>query len=111
MRSWVLRHMTGGGYMALVVETLVEEWLNRKEYFTIRGAKKGGAEMDLLAVSFNNEPDALHVEVSVSGRAIGYISGPPLRKKPPEELKASVEAWFIKKFQGKEMSVARRREE
>ena len=97
--------------MALVAETLVEEWLNRQGYFTIRGAKKGGAEMDLLAVSFNKDPDALHVEVSVSARAIGYISGPPIRKKPPEELKASVEDWFIKKFQGKQMSVARRREE
>ncbi len=63
--------------MSLVTETLVEEWLNRKGYFTIRGAKKGGAEMDLLAVSFH-EPDALHVEVSVSVHAIGYISGPPI---------------------------------
>jgi|SRR5215211_5406031 len=96
--------------MALVAETLVEEWLNRKGYFTIRGAKKGGAEMDLLAVSFQ-EPDALHVEVSVSAHAIGYISGPPIRKKPPEELKASVEAWVIKKFQGVQMRIARRREE
>ena len=96
--------------MALVVETLVEEWLNRKGYFTIRGAKTGQGEIDLLAVSFR-EPDALHVEVSVSARAIGYISGPPIAKKPPEQLKASVEAWCIKKFRGGKEQVARRREE
>lgn len=86
--------------MALVAETLVEEWLNRKGYFTIRGAKTGQGEIDLLAVSFR-EPDALHVEVSVSARAIGYISGPPIAKKPPEELEASVGEWCIRKFQGK----------
>jgi len=96
--------------MALVAETLVEEWLNRKGYFTIRGAKTGQGEIDLLAVSFR-EPDALHVEVAVSARAIGYISGPPIAKKPPEDLKASVEKWFIRKFQGKKEQVARRREE
>jgi len=44
--------------MALVAEALVEEWLNRKGYFTIRGAKIGQGEIDLLAVSFR-KPDAL----------------------------------------------------
>ena len=104
------RSREGDRYMALVAEALVEEWLNRKGYFTIRGAKTGQGEIDLLAVSFR-EPDALHVEVSVSARAIGYISGPPIAKKPPEQLKASVEAWCIKKFRGGKEQVARRREE
>jgi hypothetical protein len=36
--------------MALLAESLVEEWLNRKGYFTIRGLKHGLGEMDLLAV-------------------------------------------------------------
>ena len=36
--------------MALLAEEVVEEWLNRKGYFTIRGAKVGVPEMDLLAV-------------------------------------------------------------
>jgi hypothetical protein len=36
--------------MALLAESLVEEWLNRAGYFTIRGVKHGLGEMDLLAV-------------------------------------------------------------
>jgi Holliday junction resolvase-like predicted endonuclease len=51
--------------MALVAETLVEEWLNRMGYFTIRGAKTGQGKIDLLAASFH-EPEALHVEVSLA---------------------------------------------
>ncbi len=63
----------------------------------------------MLAVSFR-EPDALHVEVSVSARAIGYVSGPPIAKKPPEVLAASVEEWCIRKFYGKKERITRRRE-
>ena len=36
--------------MALLAESLVEEWLNRQGYFTIRGVKHGVDKMDLLAV-------------------------------------------------------------
>jgi hypothetical protein len=36
--------------MALLAEELVEEWLNRAGYFTIRGVKLGVHEIDLLAV-------------------------------------------------------------
>jgi hypothetical protein len=36
--------------MALLAEELVEEWLNRTGYFTIRGLKLGVHEVDLLAV-------------------------------------------------------------
>jgi hypothetical protein len=36
--------------MALLAESLVEEWLNRKGFFTIRGIKHGVAEMDLFAI-------------------------------------------------------------
>ncbi len=96
--------------MALVAETLVEEWLNRKGYFTIRGIKTGSGEIDLLAASFR-EPDALHVEVTVSADPIGYIGGPGLKKRTPEEVKAGAEDWFIKKFQGRKEQVVRRREE
>ena len=35
--------------MALLAEALVEEWLNRTGYFTIRGIKAGNDEIDLLA--------------------------------------------------------------
>ncbi len=96
--------------MALVAETLVEEWLNRKGYFTIRGIKTGSGEIDLLAASFW-EPDALHVEVTVSADPIGYIGGSSLKKRTPEEVKAGAEDWFIKKFHGRKEQVVRRREE
>ena len=33
--------------MALLAEEIVEEWLNRQGYFTIRGVKVGVHEMDL----------------------------------------------------------------
>ena len=33
--------------MALLAEELVEEWLNRQGYFTIRGIKFGVHEIDL----------------------------------------------------------------
>ena len=36
--------------MALLAESLVEEWLSRSGFFTIRGVKHGVGEMDLLAV-------------------------------------------------------------
>ena len=58
---------TTGGFewnvtpMALLAESLVEEWLNRDGFFTIRGVKHGVGEMDLLAV--RPQPD---------GRVIGW---------------------------------------
>ena len=66
--------------MALLAETLVEEWLNRDGYFTICGVKHGQGEMDLLAV----RPESggvvgCHVEVTVSFRPIGYIAREPLK--------------------------------
>ena len=37
--------------MALLAEEIVEEWLNRQGFFTIRGIKQGTQEIDLLSVS------------------------------------------------------------
>jgi hypothetical protein len=34
--------------MALLAESLVEEWLNRSGFFTMRGIKCGVNELDLL---------------------------------------------------------------
>jgi hypothetical protein len=68
--------------MPLLAESLVEEWLNRNGYFTIRGVKHGLGEMDLLAV--RRQSDGVvgrHVEVTVGFRPIGYIA--------PERLRAS----------------------
>ncbi len=36
--------------MALLAEEVVEEWLNRNGYFTIRGIKVGVDEIDTLAI-------------------------------------------------------------
>lgn len=38
--------------MALLVEKIVEEWLNRQGYFTLRGIKMGVQEIYLLAVKW-----------------------------------------------------------
>jgi hypothetical protein len=53
--------------LALFAEALVEEWLNRRGYFTVRGMKVSNSEIDLLAVS-PREPKGLHIEVSVAIR-------------------------------------------
>ena len=60
--------------MALLAESLVEEWLNREGFFTIRGVRHGVREMDLIAV--RPDPSRVigwHVEVQVSFRPVGYI--------------------------------------
>lgn len=66
--------------MALLGESLVEEWLNRDGFFTIRGVKHGVGEMDLLAVRQvqNGQVTGWHVEVQISFRPIGFIA--PLLK-------------------------------
>jgi hypothetical protein len=62
--------------MALLAESLVEEWLNRSGFFTIRGIKHGVAEIDLLAIRHEAETSVIgwHVEVQASFRPVGYIA-------------------------------------
>lgn len=88
--------------MSLLDEQLVDEWLNRKNFFTIRGIKTGVDEIDLLAIREKAEPaetERWHVEVQVSFRPIGYIGGDTnARKRTSEEVKAGVEQWVAKKF-------------
>lgn len=87
--------------MALVAETLIEEWLNRNGYFTIRGAKvAGGGEIDLLGVSLR-EDDAIHVESTVSADPKGYLTGGGLSRRTREEMRTAAEGWFAKKFRGR----------
>ena len=99
--------------MALIAEELVEEWLNRKFFFTIRGLKQGVHEMDLLAIRLDGEEiQRCHYEVSVSINPVGYItsltrtaqielgvnnSGSAIKRSGPI-LRQSVEAWVEKKF-------------
>jgi hypothetical protein len=98
--------------MALLAETLVEEWLNRAGFFTIRGVRFGVSEMDLLAVRpAASGFEARHIEVQVSTNPVAYISpltGDQSRAlgkaktsawaRPQEVLQVSVAAWVEKKF-------------
>jgi hypothetical protein len=86
--------------MALLDEQLVEEWLNRQNFFTMRGIKCGVDEIDLLAIRPTPEGlECWHVEVQISYRPIGYIGGDTsARKRNDKELREGVEQWVAKKF-------------
>jgi hypothetical protein len=86
--------------MSLLDEQLVEEWLNRQGFFTMRGIKCGVDEIDLLAVREQpNGIDRWHVEVQISFRPIGYIGGDTsARRRTPEQVRDGVERWVWKKF-------------
>lgn len=98
--------------MALLAESLVEEWLNRNGFFTIRGVKHGVGEMDLLAI--RHKPDAIlgwHVEVQASFRPIGYVckltkeladawggSRTSMKTRTLEQVESCVRQWVQDKF-------------
>jgi hypothetical protein len=86
--------------MALLDEQLVEEWLNRQNFFTMRGIKCGVDEIDLLAIRPQpGELECWHIEVQISYRPVGYIGGDTsARKRTQDELRAGVEQWVEKKF-------------
>src|SRR5436190_264224 len=65
--------------MSLLAEEIVEEWLNRQGYFTIRGIKIGVDEIDLLAIKPTNsgEIECRHFEVQSSIRPVSYLSRLP----------------------------------
>jgi hypothetical protein len=86
--------------MALLDEQLVEEWLNRQNFFTMRGIKCGVDEIDLLAIRpIPAGFECWHVEVQISYRPVGYIGGDTnARKRTPDELRAGVAQWVEKKF-------------
>lgn len=69
--------------MARVAETIVEEWLNRQGYFTVRSlkSKKGQRELDLLAYR-PTDNHAVHVEVQASPKPAGYLGATSLEKMP-----------------------------
>lgn len=95
--------------MALLDEQLVEEWLNQKGFFTIRGIKVGLGEIDLLAVKPSAEPmECWHVEVQISFRPIGYIGGNTNAKsRSTAEIQAGIEQWVEKKFTNAKKSAVR----
>ena len=99
--------------MALLAEEIIEEWLNRQGYFTIRGIKIGVDEVDILAIkpSKDGDVECRHFEAQCSTRPIGYISSVPkeiqkvtgrsgtsARMRTKEELVMGVDEWIEKKF-------------
>ena len=98
--------------MSLLAEVVVEEWLNRQGYFTIRGARLGVDEIDILAIRLRPEGgiERRHIEVQVSTRPISYISVLPksvqkstgrsanTNKRSSEEIEQGVKEWVDKKY-------------
>ncbi|MCW5873453.1 MAG: hypothetical protein KIS88_02280 [Anaerolineales bacterium] len=98
--------------MALLAEEIVEEWLNRQGWFTIRGIKLGVHEIDLLAMKVvENKQICRHIEVTASNNPVSYITSVPKAiqketgRKPSssklrtaEELQAGIHEWIDKKF-------------
>ena len=110
--------------MALLAEEVVEEWLNRQGYFTIRGIRIGVDEIDILAIKPQEDGtmDCRHVEVQASINPISYISRVPkeLQKKhgiKPNSAKereesvltTGVKEWVDKKFNKKKKSNLRKK--
>jgi len=98
--------------MSLLAEVVVEEWLNRRGYFTIRGVKLGNDEIDILAIRplSNGNIERRHIEVSASTNPISYFSPLPksvrkasgralsAKKRSPEILAEAVLDWVDKKY-------------
>jgi hypothetical protein len=108
--------------MALIAEALVEEWLTRQGYFTIRSLKVGQAELDLLGCrNVSGQWQFIHAEVQVSYRPVKYITNlskarqeefsiraaSSAKRRQPEQLRLSVEDWVNKKFFSPKVVVAR----
>ncbi len=107
--------------MALLAESLVDEWLNRAGFFTVRGIKHGVGEIDLLGVRPRMSAlEAWHVEVQASFRPISYIAPLPdearegfaksrtsMKVRPPELVERAAAAWVEKKFRSKSKRAAR----
>jgi hypothetical protein len=99
--------------MALLAEQLVDEWLNRREFFTLRGIKSGVHEIDLLGIrKSEGELEGWHVECQVSFRPVSYIgrlskayqqelgarSATSAKKRAPYILKQGIAELVQKKF-------------
>jgi hypothetical protein len=100
--------------MALMGERVVEEWLNRKGYFTIRGIKIGVHEIDLLAFKPNvtGQHDCRHIEVQLSTNPVAYITKVPkdvqkkkgigpdnAKERTITELSVGIQEWIDKKYE------------
>lgn len=97
--------------MAILAEEIVEEWLNRKGYFTIRGIKLGVHEIDLLAIKVTpGGVERRHLEVQSSMRPVSYLTKVPkdvqkrtgrasasAKTRTSQELRESVREWIEQK--------------
>ncbi|HRI02756.1 MAG TPA: hypothetical protein PLL77_03340 [Pyrinomonadaceae bacterium] len=83
-----------------MAEIVVQEWLNRNGYFTIRGIRVGNGEVDLLAVKIHSDGniERRHVEVQASSNPIGYLVTGNARRLSATELDLATRAWVTKKF-------------
>ena len=110
--------------MAILAESLVEEWLNREKFFTVRGVKHGVGEIDLLAIRHEAEAPVTgwHVEVQASFRPIGYIAkltdemaraSNKVRTsavaRTPEQIEICARDWVWSKFKTPHKAKARER--
>jgi hypothetical protein len=99
--------------MSLLSETLVDEWLNRQGFLTMRGIKNAGVdEIDLLGVRPTDVGlEAWHVEAQISFNPVGYVTQLCKAEQKRAQRKAgsavrrdkailleSVEEWLHKKF-------------
>jgi hypothetical protein len=113
---------TNRGFVAKLAEHLVEEWLNRDGYFTLRGLRLGVDEIDLLAIKPTAQGiEARHIEVQISFRpisylgkldkqeqlALGYKSASSAGERSKSVLEAGIDRWFEKKFSSKKKQVMR----
>ncbi|MGO8925792.1 MAG: hypothetical protein ACLQU3_02685 [Limisphaerales bacterium] len=99
--------------MSLLGEEVVEEWLNRDGFFTIRGIKVGNDEIDILAIRplSSGQHERRHIEVTVSINPISYITKVPAaigkqtgigahnaKKRDVAQLTQGVREWVEAKF-------------
>ena len=98
--------------MSLLAEEIVEEWLNRNGYFTIRGIKLGNDEIDILAIKpMGGGFKRRHIEVQVAINPNAYISkvtklnqkkrgigGNSAKNRSKNELRQCVKEWIDTKF-------------
>jgi hypothetical protein len=85
--------------MALLAEEIVEEWLNRDGWFTIRGIKMGNYEIDILAMKPTAKGiQCRHLEVQASFSPISYVTKSNAKHLSDEELQNSVSEWVHKKY-------------
>jgi hypothetical protein len=86
--------------MSVLGEEIVQEWLNRKGYFTIRGIKAGNSQLDILAIKPlpEGKRECRHVECQLSIKSIGYISTGNAKHLDDAELTEEVLKWIEKEF-------------